>query len=418
MYLVEQHVFKKSTPAYAVFDEICFKNKNLYNAVLYRVRQEYIKNKKYINYNAMSKLVKQEELPEYRALPAASAEWVLKLVDKNFQSFFALLKKKKKGGTNGYDKPVKIPHYLDKEKGRFVATYPINVISKKFLRDKGVIKLSQVDITVKTNLNYEQVKQVRIVPRHSFYVFEVLYKVDDVEKLKDNGRYAAIDIGVSNLATVAFNCEKPFIINGKPIKAINQFFNKKVADLQSKLKGNKKTSNLIHSITRNRNNKIKTYLHKASRYVADFLRKHDINILFIGKNDGWKQEVNIGKKNNQNFVQIPHAQFIQMLHYKCELYGINVYDVPESYTSKCSFFDNEPIKKKADNKYLGKRIKRGLFRTAKGWLINADYNGAMNIMRRGFAKIKESAEFSCDLPPQSPEIITLTDETECRLYEK
>lgn len=417
MYLVEQHVFKKKTREYDLLDEVCRMTKNLYNAGLYIVRQKYFKDADYINYYKMSKLVKEIELPEFRALPAGLAECTLILLDKNFQSFFALLKKKQKGGEDGYNKKIRIPRYLDKDKGRFIATYPLGSISKKELETNGVIKLTRLDMTIKTNVKYEQVKQVRVVPRHSFYVVEVLYRIPDVEPLPDNGRYASIDLGVNNLATIAFNCERPIIINGKPIKSVNQYFNKRKGDLQSKLTGNKRTSNLIHAVTRNRNNTIKNYLHKASRYIVDYLLKNNINTLFIGKNDGWKQEVDIGKTNNQNFVQIPHTQLVEMLHYKCGLAGITVFDVPEAYTSKCSFFDDEPIKKKTDDKYVGKRIKRGLFRTSKGWIVNADCNGALNIMRRGFEKHFQDGTITYESEKLSmtPKIITISDDTVCKL---
>lgn len=179
------------------------------------------------------------------------------------------------------------------------------------------------------------------------------------------------------------------------MKSINQFYNKRKAELQSKLSGNRKTSNKINSITRKRNNKIKNYLHKASRCIVNHLVSNDVNTLIIGKNDNWKQETNIGKKNNQNFVSIPHSQFIDMLSYKCKLVGIAIMMTEESYTSKCSFIDNEEMKHQED--YKGKRVKRGLFRTNKGKLINADLNGSLNIMRKVIGEFQYPIEV-CSTP--------------------
>jgi putative transposase len=164
------------------------------------------------------------------------------------------------------------------------------------------------------------------------------------------------------------------------MKSVNQYYNKTKAKLQSKLENDKRTSKRIEKLTLKRNNKINDYLHKASRYIVNQLVSKDISKLIIGYNKQWKQDINIGKRNNQNFVNIPFYKFISMLEYKCELEGVEMITHEESYTSKCSFLDNEPIKK--HDSYLGKRIKRGLFRSSKGELINADLNGSYNIMRK------------------------------------
>ena len=198
----------------------------------------------------------------------------------------------------------------------------------------------------------------------------------------------SIDLGIDNLASCSSNVFNSFIINGKPVKSINQYYNKKKAKLQAELelKNKKKSSKQIQNLTLKRNNKIKDYFHKASRYIVNQLVNQSINTLIIGKNDGWKQETNIGNVNNQNFTSIPHQMFINQLKYKCQLEGINVIEQEESYTSKVSFFDNDFIPTYQVNDELfkssGKRIKRGLFRTQNGLLINADINGSLNIMRK------------------------------------
>ena len=388
MQLVEQHIIKKNDERYKILDEVCFKSKNLYNAALYEIRQHFFNTKQFLNWFSVDKMFKERNQDDYYNLPCKVSQQTLKLLNQNFKSFFSLLKKK------NYTKKKSIPKYLDKNKGRFVAVYTNQAISKKELRN-GIIHLSGTNVKIKTKINGDDIAQVRIVPKNSYYKVEVIYDVEEIDELEDNDKYCAIDLGVNNLATVSFNESKPFIINGKPLKSINQFYNKRKASLQSKLSGNRKTSNRINSITRKRNNKIKNYLHKASRCIVNHLVSNNVNTLIIGKNDNWKQETNIGKKNNQNFVSIPHSQFVEMLSYKCKLIGIAVMMTEESYTSKCSFIDNEEMKHHED--YKGKRIKRGLFRTNKGKLINADLNGSLNIMRKVIGEFQYPIEV-CSTP--------------------
>lgn len=388
MQLVEQHIIKKNDDRYKDLDEVCFKSKNLYNAALYEIRQHFFETKQFLNWFSIDKMFKEKKQYDYYNLPCKVSQQTLKLLNQNFKSFFSLLNKK------NYNKKKSVPKYLDKFKGRFVAVYTNQAISKKELRN-GIIHLSGTDIKIKTKVNGNDIAQVRIIPKNSYYKVEVIYDVEEIDELGDNGNYCAIDLGVNNLATVSFNNSKPFIINGRPLKSINQFYNKRIATLKSKLSDNRKTSNRINSITRKRNNKIKNYLHKASRCIVNHLVSNNVNTLIIGKNDNWKQEVNIGKKNNQNFVSIPHTQFIEMLSYKCKLVGIAVITTEESYTSKCSFIDNEAMKH--HDEYKGKRIKRGLFRTNEGKLINADLNGSLNIMRKVIGEFQYPIEV-CSTP--------------------
>lgn len=388
MQLVEQHIIKKNDDRYKILDEVCFKSKNLYNAALYEIRQHFFDTKQFLNWLSIDKRFKAKKQGDYYSLPCKVSQQTLKLLDQNFKSFFAILKKK------GYNKKKSIPKYLDKSKGRFVAVYTNQAISKKELRN-GIIQLSRTGFKVRTKVDAHSINQVRVVPKNSYYKVEVIYEVEEIEALEDNGKYAAIDLGVNNLATVSFNDSKPFIINGKPLKSVNQFYHKRKAELQSKLSGNRKTTNKLNAITRKRNNKIKNYLHKASRCIVNHLVSNDVNTLIIGKNDNWKQETNIGKKNNQNFVSIPHSQFVELISYKCKLVGITVTLTDESYTSKCSFLDNEEMKHHED--YKGKRIKRGLFRTHEGKLINADLNGSLNIMRKVIGEFQYPIEV-CSAP--------------------
>ena len=212
---------------------------------------------------------------------------------------------------------------------------------------------------------------------------EVVYEVKDVEMLKDNGHYAGIDLGINNLATITSNISQSYIINGRPVKSINQYYNKVKANLQSQLK-DKRASKRIQRLTFKRNCKIKDYFHKSTSYIVNQLVSDSINTIVVGQNKDWKQDINIGTKNNQSFTSIPHNMFINMLKYKCRLKGINIVCIEELYTSKSSFLDSDPTPSLKDEKvnFSGKRIKRGLYQSGTGYTINADVNGSFNILRK------------------------------------
>lgn len=377
MKLVEQHIIKSSDKRYKELDHLCFLSKNLYNQALYRIRQQFFTDKTFKDYYKLNVELKQENQIDYRALPANTAQETLKLVCQNYKTFFQSLRK----GI----KSARIPGYLDKNKGRQVVIYNHMTLSSKML-EYGIIKLPKIGLQFRTK--HTKICQVRLVPRNNYIILEVIYESSIKELLTDNKRYMAIDLGIDNLTSCSSNVVSSFIVNGKPIKSINQYYNKKKSKLQSELelKNKKKSSKQIQNLTLKRNNKIKDYFHKASRYIVNQLVNQSINTLIIGKNDGWKQETNIGKKNNQNLVSIPHNQFISMLKYKCMLEGINVVMQEESYTSKCSFFDNDFIPTYGQNnqtsKPSGKRIKRGLYKTSNGLILNADINGSLNILRK------------------------------------
>lgn len=389
MILAERHIIKKSDYRFEELQSICKLSKNLYNVALYNTRQYFFENNVFLSAFQLDAVLRKKEDVDYNALPQKVAQQTLKIVEQNFKSFFALLKLKNKGK---YNSKIKLPKYLDKN-GEYVTIYTNQAISKKSLKC-GFIQLSKSSVKIKTNI--KEVQQVRLIPKGSHIVVEVLYKVEDVESLADNERYASIDLGLNNLATVSSNVIKPFLINGKPLKSINQYYNKKLSNLKSKLRDGKKTSKRIKNLTDKRGNKIKDYLHKSSTILVNQLVSNDINTLVIGNNKCWKQDINIGKRNNQNFVQIPHAVFIKMLEYKCKLRGINVLLTEESYTSKCSFLDDEDIKK--HTVYKGKRIKRGLFKSSEGVLINADVNGSLNILKKVVGKFNYNPIEVCSTP--------------------
>jgi putative transposase len=385
--LTEQHIIKRSDKRFAELDNISFLSKNLYNAGLYAVKQHYFAHGRFLNYHALQKQFAKENNPDYRALPAKVSQQVLMNVEQAFKSFFALRKK---------DLPAKIPNYLDKQ-GRYVATYTSQAISKKKLRG-GVLSLSAVLATVKTD---KMPRLARLVHRGTHMIVEVIHEVTEPEMRQKKGNMAGLDLGLNNLATVGGNKIRPFIINGRPLKSINQYWNSEVARLKPCLKEGVYSSARIRALNRKRNAKVKDYLHKASHMLVNQLATLEVDTLVVGHNKEWKQDINIGKRNNQNFVQIPHSYFIDMLAYKCRLVGIEVIQREESYTSKCSFMDNELIKKL--DKYGGRRIKRGLFRSQNGRLINADLNAALNILKKEVGEFQYSIEVCSTPVVQVPE---------------
>lgn len=377
MQLVEKHIIKSNHKDFKEIDNLSFLSKNLYNAANYTVRQEFINNGNYLNYNKIDKLLNSTKQVDYYNLPCKVSQNVLSLLDKNWKSFFKANKEYKLNPEKFKGQP-KLPKYKDKIKGRNIIVYNKQAISKKELKN-NVLNLSKTNIKIKTNVDVDTVNQVRIVPKNGYFVVEVVYTLQEKE-LIENENVVAIDLGLNNLATIVnnFNSEKK-IINGKPLKSMNQYYNKTKAKLQSTLK-NKFTSKNLRKLTYKRDNKVNNYLHKASRHIINYLTKLNVSKLIIGYNKNWKQEINIGKRNNQNFINIPFLSFVNQLIYKGRLEGITVILNEESYTSKCSFLDNEKICKHEN--YVGKRIKRGLFQTKNKLLINSDVNGALNILKK------------------------------------
>jgi putative transposase len=382
MQLVERHVIRRADSCFKAIDAAAFASKNLYNAANYVVRQSFIHEGVYLNYHEMHRRMKDHEA--YKALPAKVAQWVLRMLDKNWQSFFAALAVWQEDPSQFLGRP-RLPGYKDKQAGRNLLVYTTQALSVPALR-QGMIAPSMLGISVRTK--QQNVQQVRIVPRHGFYVVEVVYERAPIQAAVDPALRAGVDLGIDNLATLASDKPgfRPRIVNGRPVKSINQFYNKRRAELQSQL-GRNSTSHRLERLTTCRTRRIDHYLHTASRRIIGLLVAEGIGTLVIGKNLLWKQEVNLGRRTNQNFVNIPHARFIEMLRYKAELVGIQVLITEESYTSKASFLDVDPLPVYGSVEvpaFSGKRVKRGLYRAANGRRIHADVNGAYNILRKAF----------------------------------
>ncbi len=375
MLLVERHIIKHNHIRFREIDQMSFFSKNLFNCAVYLCRQAFFSSQPIPTFNQIYHSLKNTD--DYKALPSKVAQLVFKQVDKCFKSYQEAKKEYQLNPGKFLGEP-KLPKYKHKQKGRNILTFNNQAVSKKALK-KGLISPSGLSISIKTKLT--QIEEVRIIPKNNVYIIEAVYERKETT-IEVNNRIAAIDIGLNNLATVSSNCLdfQPFIVCGKAIKSCNQFYNKVKAGFQSQLPKNQKTSRKIESLTLKRNTKVDYYLHTASRFIINQLVIQNITHLIIGKNENWKQNINLGSKTNQNFTSIPHARFIQQLEYKAKLAGIKVQLTEESYTSKCSFLDFEPIKK--HEQYLGKRVKRGLFKSQSGKLYSADLNGSLNILRK------------------------------------
>jgi putative transposase len=375
MRLVEQHRIDCHDPRWQAIDAAAFASKNLYNAALYLTRQAFIHYHGIIPYEDLARELKATD--EYRALPAKVAQWVLKQVALAWTSYFAACAAWEADPSRFLGHP-KLPKYLNKL-GRNLLTYTEQAISRA-PKNRGYVVPSGLEIRVETR--QAGIDQVRIVPHAAHYTVEVIYERPVTSAKVDPTQVAAIDIGLNTLAAVTTNQPgvTPFLVQGRPLKAINQWYNKRRARLQAKLPAGVFVSRQLAILADKRQRQIKHYLHVASRRIVDWLVGQRIGTLVIGKNDGWKQAIRLGRRTNQAFVFVPHARFIEMLRYKAELVGIQVLVSEESYTSKCSFLDLEPVGK--HEVYAGKRIKRGLFRASRGRCLNADVNGAYNILRK------------------------------------
>lgn len=380
-----------SKKEYLALKTMCHLAKNLYNVGLYNVRQYYFHEQKYLSYESNYHLSKNNE--NYKLLNSNMSQQILKEVDGVFKSFFGLIQKAKQ---SNYDfRNIKLPHYLEKDsyftlvigqiriKSDFTLDIPMSPV---FKREYG-----KVTIKVPENLRNKKIKEIRIIPKYKARFFEIQYTYEVTENRKelDKNHVLAIDLGLDNLATCVTNRGKCFIVDGKRLKSINQWYNKENARLQSikdkqKIKGTTKKQAILAI---NRNNQVNDYIRKTSRIIVDYCIKNNIGSLVIGYNPTIQKDSNMGKRNNQNFVNIPIGQLRESIRFLCKIHGILYKEQEESYTSKASFFDNDDLPiYNADNpqeyKFSGKRITRGQYQSKNGKIINADVNGALNILRK------------------------------------
>ena len=391
---IKQQVKHLTKEEYNILKELCRTAKNLTNQAIYNIRQYYFQEKQYLRYEANCYEMKYYE--NYKMLNSNMAQQILKNVDSMFKTFFALIKLAKQGKYNF--RHIKLPNYLPKNSYANliiaqirikdnILTLPVSNTFKKKYNTKIKIKIPQV-------LENKKIKEIRIIPKFNARFFEIQYTYEiEEENINLNTNNAlAIDLGVNNLCTCVTNTGKSFIIDGRKLKSINQFFNKQNAKLQSiKDKQNiKKQTKQQFLVSRKRKNRIDDYINKTCRYIINYCLSNGIGTLVIGYNQSFQNKTNLGKKSNQVFTQLPFGKIREKLEYLCKRYNINYILQEESYTSKASFFDNDKLPiYNADNpqtyEFSGKRIKRGLYQTKNNYFFNADCNGALNILRKSKA---------------------------------
>ena len=384
---------------YAALQEMCRLSKNLYNVGLYSVRQFFFVEKSFLRYESNYHQCKTNE--NYRLLNTDIAQQTLKVVDRGFRSFFNLIKKAQTG--NYQFNQISLPRYLKKD-GYFALIIPRITVKDNFFKvpmsREFKLKHGEVKIPFPQRLNPEKLKEVRIQPKYNCQFFEVEFITEEepqtVEFKSDNA--LSVDLGLNNLATCVSTNGASFIIDGRRLKSSNQWYNKVNSKLQfiKDKQGLKTITKRQGRLLLKRNNQVRDYLSKSARYIVETCLRLDIGTLIVGVNKGWKQNAPIGKRNNQNFIQIPHYSLREKLKALCETYGIQYLEQEESYTSKASALDNDDIPNYSpDNTvkhtFSGKRVKRGLYQSKDGAMINADCNGAWNIGRKskheGFAQV-------------------------------
>ena len=381
MNLTEKEIIYSTDERFDLIKELCHLSKNLYNASLYDVRQYYFETKSYRPWKLQKSIFIKNDNPDYYALQSNLAGEVFKQVGEQFISFF----------NNKSNKKKKIPKYKDKN-GYNLVVFPKLAISKQieFDEDKQTYTytLCKRSYNLKIKSTKSNIKMVKFVYDEANDLIKCfkIYEVKQPKLKKDNSRYFSIDPGLNNIVSIYNNIGiRPLLYNGRPIKSINQYYNKTNAKLKSELPVSIKSSKRLKQLSFKRNNKIGYEMHKISTHIINEAIKNNISKIIIGNNVGWKNEINIGRRNNQNFVNIPHTKLFNQLLYKGLLNGIEVIFTEESYTSKASFFDKDELPiydETTKHKFSGRRISRGLYKDSKGNLWNADLNGGGNIMRK------------------------------------
>ena len=398
MYLtIKQQVKHLTKEEYNILRELCRIAKNLTNQAIYNVRQHYFQEKQYLRYEANYHEMKSCQ--NYKLLNSNIAQQTLKDVDLMFKSFFSLIKLAKQGKYNF--RHIKLPNYLAKNDYSNLAISQIRLRKDNFLtipfsnafkqKYEGIKK---IQIKIPQVLEDKKIKEIRIIPKFNARFFEIQYTYEiQEEEIKLNINNAlAIDLGVNNLCTCVTNTGKSFIIDGRKLKSLNQFFNKQNAKLRSikDKQSIERQTKQQYLIFNKRKNRVNDYINKTCRYIINYCLSNDIGTLVIGYNQSFQCKANLGKKNNQIFTHLPFGKIREKLEYLCKRYNINYILQEESYTSKASFFDNDELPiYNADNpqtyEFSGKRIKRGLYQTKNGYLFNADCNGALNVLRKSRA---------------------------------
>ena len=363
---------------------MCHLSKNLFNQANYILKQQFLNHEKLTGYNELAKEFSipsnMDENNNFQKLPEQTAQWTIKKVKQSWNSFFKALRAWKKHPNKFMGMP-RLPGYKNRD-GEFLLVFTNQQCSIR----NGILQFPKImETEVKTRLEDVELREVRIIPQGVGYKVEIVYtkETSNILRMKPE-RIMGIDIGVRNLVTISNSIsEQGIAVRAGLLKSINQYFNKELARCKSinDLQGSeRKQTKRMQKLFMNRNRKVRDIMHKVSKATVAYAKNLNIHTIVIGHNNGWKQSVNMGKRNNQNFIQIPFNTLIQQIRYKAEEIGINVIIQEENHTSKCSFLDNETIEH--HDTYLGKRIKRGTFQSANGTLIHGDLNGSYNIIKK------------------------------------
>jgi len=385
--VIRQRLNNLSRVEYEALRQMCHIAKNLYNQTLYNIRQHFFQYGSYLRYEENYHLLKESE--NYRLLNSNMAQQIIKKAHSNFETFFSLLRQAKE---KNLPRP-KIPRYLEKD-----GLYPLHIVMFSIkdgvltipLSAEGKKQFPKIAIRVPEIVKDLDIKEIKIVPIAKGKWFEVHYVYRIKEKEKDQAKpkkALGIDLGIDNLATCSDTEGNSFIIDGRRLKSINQWFNKELARLKSVYakQGIKTTTKRLAVLQEKRKNQIKDYMHKTAKMVVEYCLKNGIDCVVVGNNSSIFYEPNLGKRNNQNMVFIPLGYLRDLIKHKCQKYGIQYVEVEEAYTSQADALNKDPLPKhyeKVEVAFSGKRIKRGLYLTKDGKVINADVNGSLNILRK------------------------------------
>ncbi|MEG4251402.1 transposase [Microcoleus sp. Pol10D4] len=390
MFGCQQILLKPDKALRAVLEYICQESNNLHNCAVYYARQIYFQTDTFVRPFDVINALKRNS--HYGALCAQAAQQTCGAVGESVKSFKGLIKLFWDGKLEF--KP-KFPNYRTPG-GFHLIAYPKQALGKKLIDGQVSIPLGQkvttwfglknFQVPMPTNLDYADIREIRILPRNGCFYAEFVYKVSSIQTVTDSQKALGIDHGIGNWLTCVSNSGTSFIIDGKQLKSVNQWYNKRVASLMEG-KPNGFWSHQLARLTEKRNRRMRDAVNKAARLVANHCIKNGIGVIVFGWNKRQKDSANMGKKTNQQFVQIPTARLKYRIAQLCEQYGIKFVETEESYTSKASFVDRDflpTIGEKPEGwKETGRRVKRGLYRTGvKNWYINADCNGAANILRK------------------------------------
>ena len=377
---------------YSMLLEMCRYANSLANVAEYHIRHYRSRTGAYLSYEKNCRISKHNL--NYKMLQAQVAQQTLKRQDKKHQAYFGLLKAKKDGSFSG---PVRPPHFRKKGgydnlyisgkyvimRGEYIALPMSRAFREKYGGEEILIRIPPV-------VHGKKIHEVQIIPERdgSFIDAVFVYEEPENAKLKlHKNNILSLDPGLDNFVTGVCTDGTTFIVDGRRIKSINQWYNKLRAEKQSKLPKGVYWSRFLTRITRRREHRIRDFIHKAANEVIRQAREHNCGTIIIGANRGLKQNICLGAVTNQNFVQIPHARFRAVLEEKCTRAGIRFVCQEESYTSKASALDRDPIPtfdplQQQICTFSGRRISRGLYRSKDGTLLNADVNGALNIARK------------------------------------